>query len=61
VVAARLAWVVANNLYCIPAYFCYLALATPLLLVDAKLFWRVEEIFFDWLLSMVACWSYTAG
>ncbi len=59
--AARVIWVIVNNLYCIPAYFAYLSLAVPLLLISPRLFWRVEEVFFDWLLSMVACWSYTAG
>ena len=59
--AARVLWVLANNLYCIPAYFAYMALSAPLLLFSPAAFWRMEEVFFDWLLSMVACWAYTAG
>ncbi len=60
-VLLRAAWVVSNNFYCIPAYFMMLALSTPLLVIRAELFWFLEETFFDWLLSMVACWSHTAG
>ncbi len=57
----RTLWVVANNLYCLPAYFCVMGMCTPILLVKPAWYWKMEEIFFDWLLSMVACWSYTAG
>lgn len=57
----RIAWVVCNNMYCIPVYFLIMTVLSPILLFKPHLYWRLEEIFFDWLLSMVTCWSYTAG
>ncbi len=36
-------------------------LFSPLLLVNPSLYWQIEGYFFNWLLSMVACWNYTAG
>lgn len=57
----RLAWIVVNNIYCIPAYFTYMLLFSPFLLLAPEFYWRIEEVFFNWLLSMVACWNYTAG
>ena len=57
----RFCWVIANNFYCIPAYFAYMLGFSPLLLIKPAWYWQIEETFFDWLLSMVACWSYTAG
>jgi lysophosphatidylglycerol acyltransferase 1 len=58
---ARLLWVTANNLYVIPAYFVWMFLFTPLAWLDSGLFWHVEDVLFGWLLSMVACWNYSAG
>ena len=57
----RSIWVVANNLYVIPAYFVWLIVLRPVLWVNPKLYWLIEDRFFGWLLSMVACWNYTAG
>lgn len=57
----RCVWVILNNTYCIPAYFVYMLLLSPLLLVNADLYWNLEARLFNWLLSMVACWNYTAG
>lgn len=57
----RFLWVLVNNLYVIPAYFAWLTLFSPLLLVSPTRFWQLEDVFFGWLLSMVACWNYTAG
>jgi len=57
----RLIWVLVNNFYVIPAYFVWLFLFSPLLLLHSTLFWHIEDVLFGWLLSMVACWNYTAG
>ena len=57
----RSVWVVANNLYVIPAYFAWLILLRPILWFNPKLYWHIEDRFFGWLLGMVACWNYTAG
>jgi len=57
----RIVWVILNNLYVIPAYFTWLIVFRPLLWVKPSLYWHIEDILFGWLLSMVACWNYTAG
>jgi lysophosphatidylglycerol acyltransferase 1 len=57
----RVFWVALNNLYVIPAYFVWLILLRPILWINPKLYWQIEDRFFGWLLTMVACWNYTAG
>ena len=57
----RLLWVIANNCYAIPAYFGWLVVFSPILLVSPGTFWHMEDVLFSWLLSSVACWNYTAG
>lgn len=57
----RVIWVTLNNLYAIPASLVWLALVSPLALIQPELFWQIEEIFFSWLLTMVACWTWSAG
>lgn len=57
----RLVWVFLNNLYCIPVYLFYMLLLLPLFPAAPSLYWLVEETLFSWLLSMVACWNWTAG
>jgi len=59
--AARTVWVAANNLYAIPASMIWLLLLSPIHLISPPLYNKVEEIFFSWLLSMVACWTWSAG
>jgi len=57
----RVVWVTLNNLYCIPVYLFIYVISFPLYLFCPHLFYRVEQNLFSWLLSMVSCWSYTAG
>ena len=52
---------IANNLYAIPAYFGWIVVFSPILLVSPGTFWHIEDVLFSWLLSSVACWNYTAG
>ena len=40
---ARVIWVMLNNTYCIPAYFAYMLLLSPLLLVSKDLYWWLES------------------
>lgn len=54
-------WVTANNLYAIPAMLIWMFLLSPLCLYSPKLFYRIEEVLFSWLHSMVACWTWSAG
>ena len=55
----RILWVTANNLYVIPAYFAWMVIFSPILLVSPSTFWSIEDVLFGWLLNMVACWNHT--
>jgi lysophosphatidylglycerol acyltransferase 1 len=57
----RAIWVTLNNLYAIPVSLVWLTLLSPLALVQPELFWQIEGVFFSWLSSMVACWTWSAG
>jgi len=57
----RTLWILLNNLYCIPAHICWLIFLSPIYLVDPGIFFQIEEVLFSWLLTLVACWSWTAG
>lgn len=60
-IAARTAFAVVNNVYCIPAYVVWmmaLRLTRPLY---APLYWKIEGLMYHWLLAMVSLWSWTAG
>jgi len=57
----RIIWVTINNLYAIPASLIWLFLLSPIHLISPQLYNEVEEVFFSWLLSMVACWTWSAG
>ncbi|RXG60717.1 Acyl-CoA:lysophosphatidylglycerol acyltransferase 1 [Armadillidium vulgare] len=57
----RFVFVFVNNLYCIPVHVVWLFFLFPLRWVSEGLYWHIEGIFFHWLLSMVALWSYSAG
>jgi len=57
----RIVWVALNNLYCIPVHALILVLSYPIFLISPPTFYKLEKTLFTWLLSMVSCWSYTAG
>ena len=57
----RILFVTVNNLYCIPVHLVWLMVLQPLRRVAASLYWQIEGIFFRWLLSMVAFWSYSGS
>ncbi|XP_018917337.1 acyl-CoA:lysophosphatidylglycerol acyltransferase 1 isoform X2 [Bemisia tabaci] len=57
----RLAFVIVNNIYCIPTYCIWMLLILPLKKYHPALYWRIEGFFFHWLLSMVTLWSWSAG
>jgi len=56
----RTLWVLLNNLYCIPAHISWLVVLSPIYLVDPAIYLQIEEVLFSWLLTLVACWSWTA-
>ncbi|XP_026276936.1 acyl-CoA:lysophosphatidylglycerol acyltransferase 1 isoform X1 [Frankliniella occidentalis] len=57
----RLCFVLVNNAYTIPTYVIWMLLLTPLRFLHPELFWRIEGLFFHWLLAMVSMWSWSAG
>jgi len=57
----RTLWILLSNLYCIPTYLGLLALLFPIYLASPILYNQVEQVLFSWLLSLVACWSWSAG
>ena len=57
----RTLWVLACNMVCIPTYLCWMALFLPIYLVNPATYWSIEEVMFSWMLSMVSCWSWSAG
>lgn len=57
----RILWIIANNLYVIPAYFAWMVIFSPIFLVSPSIYWGIEDVLFGWLLNMVACWNHTAG
>lgn len=57
----RAVFVTVNNLYCIPTYVVWCSLFFPVYIFSPDVYWYYEGILFDWLLTMVAFWSYSAG
>lgn len=58
---ARVAIVIVNNIYCIPTYLVWMGLLSPLKMIQPTMFYKIEGIFFHWLLAVVSMWSYSAG
>ncbi|CAG0914279.1 unnamed protein product [Notodromas monacha] len=59
-VILRFAWIVFNNVYCIPTYTIWMFMLLPLRLWNPYLYWRIEAVMYEWLLNMVAAWNWTA-
>ena len=57
----RFLFIIVNNLYCIPTHCLWMLMLWPLQWVSPKTYLTLEGIGFQWLLSMVSAWSYTAG
>ena len=57
----RTVWVLLCNLICIPSYLAWLTLFLPVYLSSPRLYWQIEEVLFSWMLSIVSCWSWSAG
>lgn len=60
-VVFRLVFVILNNAYCIPTYCIWMIMLLPLRMLYPSLYWRLEGLFFHWLLAMVSMWSWSAG
>jgi len=57
----RIILITVNNIYCIPTHAFILLLFYPIFIISPSTFYKIEETMFTWLLSMVSCWSYSAG
>jgi len=53
--------IVINNLYCIPTHCLWILLLWPLQWFSPKMFLTIEGYGFQWLLSMVSTWCWSAG
>jgi len=60
-VAARVVFVIVNNVYCIPTFCIWMFFFQPLKYYKPSLYWKIEGTFFHWLLAMVSMWSWSAG
>lgn len=58
---ARTGFVIINNIYCIPTYVLWMVLLFPIKFYQPKIYFRIEGLFFHWLLAMVSTWTWTAG
>ena len=57
----RTAFVIVNNVYCIPTYVVWMMLLFPVKIYQPQVYWRIEGLFFHWLLAMVSMWTWSAG
>jgi len=57
----RTVWVLLCNLICIPSYLAWMVLFLPVYLSSPLIYWQIEEVMFSWMLSIVSCWSWSAG
>lgn len=57
----RSVFIIINNCYCIPTYVVWMVLLLPLKHIHPYSYYRVEGLFFHWLLAIVSCWSWSAG
>jgi len=57
----RSVWVILCNLVCVPCYLAWMVLVSPTYLVSPWMFNQLEQVFFTWLLTIVASWSWSAG
>ncbi|KAI9560805.1 hypothetical protein GHT06_011757 [Daphnia sinensis] len=57
----RFILIIVNNLYCIPTHCLWLLTLWPLKWFSPEIYLTLEGFGFQWLLSMVSAWSYTAG
>ncbi|KAL2716854.1 acyl-CoA:lysophosphatidylglycerol acyltransferase 1-like [Vespula squamosa] len=57
----RTGFVILNNIYCIPTYIVWMTLLYPVKVYQPQVYWRIEGLFFHWLLAMVSTWTWSAG
>ncbi|XP_061174405.1 acyl-CoA:lysophosphatidylglycerol acyltransferase 1-like [Saccostrea echinata] len=57
----RIFFITVANLFGIPSYLTWILLLQPLKLYYPKLFWKIESILFQGLLTIVTTWLYSGG
>ena len=57
----RTTWVLLCNLICIPTHTAWMLLFLPVYLASPPIYWMIEEVMFSWMLTIVTCWSWSAG
>ncbi|XP_014216519.1 acyl-CoA:lysophosphatidylglycerol acyltransferase 1 [Copidosoma floridanum] len=57
----RIIFVLLNNTYCIPTYLVWMIVLFPMKIYQPSWYWRIEGMFFHWLLAMVSMWTWSAG
>lgn len=57
----RTVWVLLCNIVCIPSYVAWMTLFLPVYLSSPLIYWQLEEVMFSWMLSIVSCWTWSAG
>ncbi|KAK0172439.1 hypothetical protein PV328_005755 [Microctonus aethiopoides] len=57
----RIGFVILNNIYCIPTYVVWMMILFPVKIYQPQIYWRIEGLFFHWLLAMVSMWTWLAG
>ncbi|XP_011871933.1 PREDICTED: acyl-CoA:lysophosphatidylglycerol acyltransferase 1-like [Vollenhovia emeryi] len=57
----RTAFMILNSVYYIPTYAVWMMLLFPVKIYQPQVYWRIEGLFFHWLLGMVSMWTWSAG
>lgn len=57
----RIFFITVANLFGIPSYLTWFLLLQPLRMYNPKLFWKIESILFQCLLTIVTTWLYFGG
>ncbi|XP_011871934.1 PREDICTED: acyl-CoA:lysophosphatidylglycerol acyltransferase 1-like [Vollenhovia emeryi] len=57
----RSASVILNIVYCTSTYAVWMMLLFPVKIYQPQVYWRIEGLFFHWLLAMASMWTWSAG
>ncbi|KAK2707616.1 acyl-CoA:lysophosphatidylglycerol acyltransferase 1-like [Artemia franciscana] len=57
----RMAFIITNNIYCIPTHLAWMTFFWPLKRYYITLWLAIESQLYEWLLTMVSIWCYSAG
>ncbi|XP_019636739.1 PREDICTED: acyl-CoA:lysophosphatidylglycerol acyltransferase 1-like isoform X1 [Branchiostoma belcheri] len=60
-IALRVAFVLVNNLYVVPAHFVWILCLQPVRIARPELFWELEGTMIKWMSAQIGWWGYSAG